>query len=315
MPATVPSAPSSLSGSIGDEHVHLNWIAPNNGGYSISAYRIYRSNGSGVSFYLLSTSSQTSYTDSGLVNGNQYVYKVSAVNQLGEGAKSGTVALTPMTVPSVPGGLRSYFGDAKAYLVWDQPLDNGGGQITSYNIYIQVSGSSRTLAANTNQSEYWDNDLVNGYRYEFTVAAVNPVGEGVKSLPVTSEVYDVPSNATDLRVYSGINSITLTWKIPGYDGGSSIIQYAIYRASSSDGESTLIGMTNQTYYTDKTVEGGTSYYYRVGSENAVGFGEMSEQVSVKPLSAPIPWLAYLFIIGVISVIVAVGLLAQRGNKT
>ena len=233
-PGSVPFTPIGFSGSIGDKHADLSWTAPNNGGFQISSYKLYRSNATG-SFVLISNNTQSSYTDSGLVNGKQYMYKVSAVNQLGEGPKSLTVTLTPMTMPSVPGGLRSSIGDAQATLAWDAPLDNGGGAVLSYNVYESVSGSTMSYVANTTETGYRIIDLVNGYQYQFTVAAVNAVGEGARSLPVTSAVSDVPSIVTNLQAYPGVNNATITWNMPGNNGGSPVIQYAIYRSSSLTG--------------------------------------------------------------------------------
>ena len=71
----------------------------------------------------------------------------------------------------------------------------------------------------------------------------------------------------------------------------------------------MVGMTDHTYYTDNNAQGGTTYYYRVGSMNAIGTGEMSGQVSVNPLSSPTPWLAYVLVIGVL-VVVAIPLVLQ-----
>jgi fibronectin type 3 domain-containing protein len=312
-PGTVPAAPAQFSGSSGDQQATLTWNAPDNGGFQISSYRMFRSIGTGP-FVLVYNNSQTSHTESGLINGQHYTYKVSAMNRLGEGPQSAAVTLTPMTTPSVPGGLRAYFGDAMATLSWARPLDNGGSNVTSYNIYEGVSGNQMSFVANTTQTGYEISDLVNGYQYQFTVAAVNAAGEGARSLPVTAGVMDVPSVVTNLQAYPGVDQVTITWNIPGYNGGSSVMQYCVYRATSTNGDYSMIGTTSHTYYTDDTVQGGTTYYYRVASMNAIGAGVMSDQASTIPQSGPMPWIYYLLIVAVLIVVAIPLVLEVRKRK-
>jgi fibronectin type 3 domain-containing protein len=311
-PGAVPAAPGQFSGSSGDQQVTLSWNVPDNGGFQITSYRLFRSIGTGP-FALVYNNSQTSYSSFGLVNGMHYTYKVTAMNRLGEGPESLPITLTPMTTPSVPGGLRSYFGDARATLSWTLPLDNGGSNVTSYNVYESLSGSQWSLVANTTQTGYEINDLVNGYQYQFTVAAVNAAGEGVRSVPVTSGVMDVPSAVTNLQAYPGVDQVTITWNIPGYNGGSSVLQYAVYRATSVNGDYSMIGTTTHTYYTDDTAQGGTTYFYRVASMNAIGAGALSDQASMSPQSAPMPWLYYLLIV-IVLVVVAIPLVLEARKK-
>jgi fibronectin type 3 domain-containing protein len=312
-PGTVPAAPTQFSGSSGDQQTTVSWNAPDNGGFQISSYRVFRSVGTGP-FVLVSNNSQTSHTESALVNGQPYTYKVSAMNHLGEGPASSPITITPRTTPSVPGGLRAYFGDASVTLSWDQSLDNGGSNVTSYNIYEGVSGGQMSFVANTTQTGYVIVDLVNGYQYQFTVAAVNAAGEGVRSLPVTAGVMDVPSAVTNIQAYPGVNQATITWNIPGYDGGSSVLQYCVYRATSVNGDYTMIGTTSHTYYTDDAVQGGTTYFYKVASMNAIGSGVLSDQASTNPQSSPMPWLYYLLVVAVLAVVAIPLVLEVRKRK-
>jgi fibronectin type 3 domain-containing protein len=132
-------------------------------------------------------------------------------------------------------------------------------------------------------------------------------------MPVTSGVSDVPSVATNLQAYPGVGEVTITWNVPGYNGGSSVLQYAVYRATSVNGDYTMIGMTNHTYYTDSGAPSGSTYYYRVASMNAIGSGIMSDQVSSNPMSAPVPWLFYLLVVIVLAV-VAIPLVLEVRKK-
>jgi len=98
---TPPGPPTGLTGSPGNGQVSLSWTAPaNNGGVAISGYRVYRGTTSGGETLVTTggcggLGAVTSCTDTGLTNGQQYFYEVSAVNALGEGAKSNEATATP----------------------------------------------------------------------------------------------------------------------------------------------------------------------------------------------------------------------------
>ena len=78
----------------------------------------------------------------------------------------------------------------------------------------------------------------------------------------------------------------LTWEAPDDDGGSPIIGYRIYRGTSSGNEVLLTTVGNVLTYNDTGVTNGQKYYYRVSALNRVGEGELSEEVSAVPQSAP-----------------------------
>src|SRR5262249_6057979 len=91
---TPPDAPTGLTATAGNGKITLSWAAPaNNGGVSITSYRVYRGTTSG-SETLLTTGGCSGFgavlscTDTGLANGQTYFYKVTAVNAIGEGAQS-----------------------------------------------------------------------------------------------------------------------------------------------------------------------------------------------------------------------------------
>ena len=104
---TVPGAPTGLSGSAGNAQVGLSWTAPaSNGGVNITSYKVYRGTSSGGETLLASggcsgVGAVTSCTDTGLTNGQQYFYTVSAVNAIGEGAQSNEASATP-SAPGCP---------------------------------------------------------------------------------------------------------------------------------------------------------------------------------------------------------------------
>jgi predicted phage tail protein len=92
-PRTVPNAPTGLTATPGNAQVTLTWTAPaNDGGSSITDYRVYRSTNETGTYSLIASPTALTYTDTGLTNGQTYWYKVSAVNVAGEGAQSPAIS-------------------------------------------------------------------------------------------------------------------------------------------------------------------------------------------------------------------------------
>jgi fibronectin type 3 domain-containing protein len=102
-PATLPGAPAGLTATAGNNQVSLSWTAPSNGGAAISAYKVYRSATSGAEAILTTLGNVTTYTNTGLVAGTTYFYKVSAVNAVGEGTLSGEASAIPTAAPPLLG--------------------------------------------------------------------------------------------------------------------------------------------------------------------------------------------------------------------
>ena len=128
----------------GDGTVGLAWSAPvSNGGFAITAYRVYRGTSSGGETLLTTLGAVTSFTDNGVTNGTAYFYKVSAVNTVGEGPLSNEISITPGTVPSAP-VLTSTAGNAAVGLAWT-PGANGGLPVTGYRIYRALQSGPETL--------------------------------------------------------------------------------------------------------------------------------------------------------------------------
>jgi len=106
-----PGPPTGLSGAAGNGQVTLNWTAPaSNGGQEITNYRVYRGTSSG-SETLLTTGGCANLavvltcTDTGLVNGQTYFYKVTAVNPAGESTQSNEASARPTSPTCTPAQL------------------------------------------------------------------------------------------------------------------------------------------------------------------------------------------------------------------
>jgi len=110
-PRTVPLAPTGLAATYGNAQVSLTWNAPlSNGGSPITKYTIYIGISTGAETLLATIGNVTTYTVTGLTNGQTYYFTVSATNDAGEGAQSSEALATPAhggggPAPSYPVGL------------------------------------------------------------------------------------------------------------------------------------------------------------------------------------------------------------------
>jgi parallel beta-helix repeat protein len=99
-PATLPGPPQGLSANAGIEEITLVWSPPSDdGGSTITNYMLYRGTTSGGEIFLILLGPSTVYLDFGLTSDQEYYYKVSAVNVMGEGSQSNEASATPLEPP------------------------------------------------------------------------------------------------------------------------------------------------------------------------------------------------------------------------
>jgi fibronectin type 3 domain-containing protein len=104
---TVPGAPQTLTAVAGVTQVTLNWQLPvSDGGSTITEYRIYRSTTDGGPYSFLNSTTNLTFIDTTVTNGQSYYYVVRAVNAVGEGGNSNQVSafleLSSTTSSTIP---------------------------------------------------------------------------------------------------------------------------------------------------------------------------------------------------------------------
>ncbi|MGA1822354.1 MAG: fibronectin type III domain-containing protein [Thermoplasmatota archaeon] len=97
IPMILSSKPLNLNATGGDGFVNLQWDYPeNDGGSPIWMYHIYRNDSSGSFIRIkMIDAAGRSYTDTGVMNGMRYSYRMRAENGVGIGEWSETVNATP----------------------------------------------------------------------------------------------------------------------------------------------------------------------------------------------------------------------------
>jgi fibronectin type 3 domain-containing protein len=139
------------------------------------------------------------------------------------------------------------------------------------------------LAASPEQPEWVDEGAETGKTYTYLVQKIVPAGaktaESELSEPATITVKDTfpPAAPTGLRGVGGTTSIELTWE---RNREADLAGYRIYRAV-GDGPFEKAGEAALPAYSDRAVEAGKAYRYRVTAVDASGNeSERSGEVAV-----------------------------------
>jgi Fibronectin type III domain len=272
-PMTLPSAPNVNSVVAGNHQATVNFTGPSDiGGADITNFE-YSVNG-GSSWTAMSPA-QTSgpLVITGLSNGLGYGVKIRAVNAAGPGAASDALLVTPKTTANAPVITSAVAGNASALVTFSEASDDGGAAVVSYEYSLDngenwVNGSASPLRIG---------GLANGATYSVKVRAVNSVGAGVASNPVSVKPIAPASAPTVSGVTAGNAQATLTIAAPSQINDSSLsgYDYSINNGStwshfaSVDSPFTITGLTN-----------GTTYQVKVRAVNSAGPGAASDAVTV-----------------------------------
>ncbi len=111
--ATAPEAPSNVAGTGGNGLAVVTWDAPDSGGSPITDYLVEYSSDGGATWHTFDdgVSTETSVTATGLSNGTDYLFRVSAVNAIGTGPAATSAAVTPQDLPPFEDTVTSIFLD------------------------------------------------------------------------------------------------------------------------------------------------------------------------------------------------------------
>ncbi|UCE39141.1 MAG: right-handed parallel beta-helix repeat-containing protein [Thermoplasmata archaeon] len=282
---TIPTVPQNLQASSGDSYVNLTWEVPeSDGGSSIINYRIYKGTTSGDETFYQEIDNFLLFNDTDVSNGVTYYYKVSAVNEVGEGPLSEGARATPLSVPGAPLLWPAFSHVSRINITWEAPFSDGGSPITNYRIYRGSTPSAKSLIAEVGSKLLYYNDLnvSDGVSYYYEVSAVNALGEGQKSNKASATTPKVPTAPIELTSRSGDSLVTIYWNIPDSYGGSSISNYRIYRSTEKGEEGLLVEIDDSLFYRDSNVTNDVTYYYKVRAVNAVGEGPGSNEINETP---------------------------------
>ena len=285
--ATLITAPTAavadLSATAGDGQVTLGWTAPTSTEATAPIasweYGFKLAGGTSYSWDAIpsSSSTTTSYTVTGLTNGNTYRFKIRAKNAVGVGPLSNKASATPATVPDAVGSLSATPGDGQVVVSWAAPASDGGSSITGYEYQYSPGGSGWTAVADVTVTV---SGLANGTQYTFEVRAVNGVGQSTES-SISATPATVPGAVSNLSTTASDGQVVLAWDAPASDGGSAITGYEYQYSPGGSGWTAVTGVT----VTVSGLTNGTAYTFEVRAVNGVGQGTASS-MSATPVTVP-----------------------------
>ena len=244
-------------------------------------YRIYRKDLSfgDYGWEQIKTTTETSWLDNTVGEGNKYVYTVRAENTLGLGDydKKGlgdTYIQTPnVKVSTVENGIKVNWGK--------KPLSTGYEVYRSEYVNGKWSGWTKIATMKSSASSYIDKNIKSGTTYRYTV---RNVGDYSKSgFKATAGI--VFLTTPTVKIANAYGGVKVTWsKVSGAKN------YAIYRAEYTNGtwsDWTQINVVGEvTSYVDTTVKNGVKYVYTVLAVNGESVSPYKASSEMFYLAAP-----------------------------
>jgi uncharacterized protein (DUF1800 family) len=176
-----PVAPTGLVARAASTQVVLTWTAQP----QATSYEVRRSTISGGPYALIGSATTTSYTDTGLVNGQIYFYVVAAVNATATSAFSVEFQAIPAATSQdlgVPASVVVVAGTGQIQVSWSAVVGATGYQVKRST---RASGPFNLIAP-TIGTNFLDGGLTGGVTYYYVVAATNAAGVGADSQPASA---------------------------------------------------------------------------------------------------------------------------------
>ncbi|XP_006866786.1 PREDICTED: myomesin-2-like [Chrysochloris asiatica] len=228
----------------------------------------------------------------GLTTGEQYIFRVKAVNAVGtseNSQESDTIKVqAALCAPSHPYGITLLNCDGQSMtLGWKVPKFSGGAEILGYYIDKREAHHKNwheVTSSPVKERIFTVNDLTEGSLYEFKISATNLAGIGQPSDPsehFKCEAWTMPEPgpAYDLTFCEVRDtSLVMLWKAPRYSGSSPVSGYFVdYKEEDAEDWMTVNQTaTSNRYLKVCDLHQGKTYVFRVRAVNASGVGKPSD---------------------------------------
>lgn len=292
-PRTVPTAPSNVVGTRGNQQVTLSWTPQFNGGRPITNYRVRYSSNVGATWSpgQLTGSANPTFTVTGLTGGTSYLFQVSAVNEAGESpyssASSPVVPVAPAMPPNNlvvdPDPVATISGTASttsALLVsWAPPSNAEIAAVTDYVVETSSnSGTTWVRVGTTTSLQFRIPSLPNGVPVEVRVAARGLAGLGSfeESDPVTPANKPTAPVITSASASNG--TITVYFTASGNGLPVTNVQYSLTTSAGVYSWQDFNPQTISSPAVIQSVTNGVKYFVALRASNDLGYGDPSQQV-------------------------------------
>ncbi len=285
VPFGVPSLPSHPSIFIEGDEVTLVWQKPIvENGRPVTGYRIYIEDSweNITKNTTYRSTSDTQWIHTGLLLDTPYYYRISAVNEAGEGGWTNWRLHARVVLPPTQ-PLNLTFGttdDISLLLEWDPPASSGGPKTLYYHVYRRAGTGQFTMVANiTNETEFRDGLVVGNTTYSYYIIPVNRLFEGQVSDTLTSLFLGPPTEVRNLRAEQVDGYVMLTWDEPE-DTSDEVVN--LYRVTRWDEllDETSYTMNTLFFKDEDPLVPGERYIYRVQAKNDEGWGKYCDGVEM-----------------------------------
>jgi hypothetical protein len=196
------------------------------------------------------------------------------------------------STPDAPTSLSSVAGNGQLIISFTPPAFNGGLEITNYEWSVNAGSTWTAVSPADAVSPVTIGPLSNGTPYTVYLRAVNALGGGAASLPVSTNTTPrtVPSAITNLSAArQASQTVRLSFTAPN-NGGSGILRYEYrFKTTGSYGAWTTSGTTSGTTtitFDVGSLTNGTSYTFQVRAVNVAGEADASNEASATPFTTP-----------------------------
>lgn len=268
-PVSIPSTPTGLAATaVSSSSITLKWNDVSN---NETGFEIVRD-----SFVFVVAANTSTYTDTDLVEGTMYSYKVRSKNSAGASNFSSVASATTFTPPpTAPSDLIATTVSSKRVdLIWSDNSSNENGFKVE-----RSNGGGYVLIADIKSNKFSDSTLSAVATYTYRVASYNAGGSSTYSNEASATTLDsAPLSPTNL-VATALSSsrIKLSW----VDASSNETGFEIERNDSL----VAIVPTNNTSFIDTALSASTNYSYRIRSVNSIGY---SSYVQASGTTLPLP---------------------------
>jgi titin len=262
--------PTGLTVAADSGRLAISWQAPLVGATSYKVYITRQSTGAVV----VRSTTGTSFSETGLVNGETYSVQVSAINITGEGAKTAAVVKAvadvpaPTQVAAVPNGI------GMALVTWTPPYTPSEQPIIRY--LVKVDG----VVQSTTQTSLNASGFGGGHstQHSVSVAAETAAGVGAYSGPI--QVPGAVANSpTGFASAAGNGSVSLSWPTQANDGVP-VLGFVLAYIKAGDATETRVTLpSSATSYTASNLENGKLYNFWLTIVDAAGEGSRLNSLS------------------------------------
>ncbi len=278
----LPTAPASLTATtISSTQVNLAWVDLSD---NETTFRIERCSGPACSFVPITseianvTAGTAAYSDVGVTEGNDYSYRVRALNAVGYSASYTNVSSTSTALAAAPTALTATTtSTSNIDLAW---VDNAGNE-TGYRVERCANAACPTFSLLTTlpaDVEAFSNTVSAGNSYTYRVYAYNLAGNSPFSntATATTAVPITPSGLAATAMSS--TSIQISWNdIVNDESG-----FTIFRCQGAGCTPTVpydVAPQDAESYLDAGASADQSYSYRVSAFNVIGTSGLSNVAS------------------------------------